>query len=112
MDKKFCKARMMSKAEILDKLEEVLGSARVNELFGRKQEEEKKISPVVWVLAVIGAVAGVAAIAYAVYRYLIPDYLEDFEDDFDDDFEDDFFEDEEPEKKPVKEAVKENLAEE
>ena len=104
MDKKFCKARMMSKAEILDKLEEVLGSARVNELFGRKQEEEKKISPVVWVLAVIGA--------YAVYRYLIPDYLEDFEDDFDDDFEDDFFEDEEPEKKPVKEAVKENLAEE
>ena len=33
MDKKFCKARMMSKAEILDKLEEVLGSARVNELF-------------------------------------------------------------------------------
>ena len=26
MDKKFCKARMMSKAEILDKLEEVLGS--------------------------------------------------------------------------------------
>ena len=107
MDKKFCKARMMSKAEILDKLEEVLGSARVNELFGRKQEEEKKISPVV-----IGAVAAVAAIAYAVYRYLIPDYLEDFEDDFDDDFEDDFFEDEEPEKKPVKEAVKENLAEE
>ena len=106
MDKKFCKARMMSKAEILDKLEEVLGSARVNELFGRKQEEEKKISPVVWVLAVIGAVA------YAVYRYLIPDYLEDFEDAFDDDFEDDFFEDEEPEKKPVKEAVKENLAEE
>ena len=112
MDKKFCKARMMSKAEILDKLEEVLGSARVNELFGRKQEEEKKISPVVWVLAVIGAVAAVAAIAYAVYRYLIPDYLEDFEDDFDDDFEDDFFEDEESEKKPVKEAVKENLAEE
>ena len=101
MDKKFCKARMMSKAEILDKLEEVLGSARVNELFGRKQEEEKKISPVVWVLAVIGAVAAVAAIAYAVYRYLIPDYLEDFEDDFDDDFEDDFFEDEESEKKPV-----------
>mgnify|MGYP000472510189 CR=1 FL=1 len=109
MDKKFCKARMMSKAEILDKLEEVLGSARVNELFGRKQEEEKKISPVVWVLAVIGAVAG---IAYAVYRFFTPDYLEDFEDDFDDDFEDDFFEDEEPEKKPVKEAVKENLAEE
>ena len=37
---------------------------------------------------------GCCAIAYAVYRYLKPDYLEDFEDDFDDDFDDDFFEDE------------------
>ena len=37
-----------------------------------------------------------AAVAYAVYRYLTPDYLEDFEDDFDDDFDDDFFEDDTP----------------
>ena len=39
-------------------------------------------------------VAAVAAIAYGVYRFFTPDYLEDFEDDFDDDFDDDFFEDE------------------
>ena len=38
--------------------------------------------------------AAVAAIAYGVYRFFTPDYLEDFEDDFDDDFDDDFFEDE------------------
>ena len=45
----------------------------------------------------------VAGIAYAVYRYFTPDYLEDFEDedyddddfeDEDEDFEDDFFEEE------------------
>ena len=39
------------------------------------------------------AVAAVAAIAYAVYRFFTPDYLEDFEDDFDDDFDDYFSED-------------------
>ena len=32
-----------------------------------------------------------AAIAYAVYSFFTPDYLEDFEEDFDDDFDDDFF---------------------
>lgn len=48
---------------------------------------------ILWVLAIIGAVAAVAGIAYAVYRFFTPDYLEDFEDDFDDDFDDDFFED-------------------
>ncbi len=42
-------------------------------------------------------VAAVAGIAYAVYRFVTPDYLEDFEDDFDDDF-DDYFEDEDEDK--------------
>ncbi|MCI8324435.1 MAG: hypothetical protein HFI54_12455 [Lachnospiraceae bacterium] len=83
----------MSKKEILNKLDEIMDNAGVNELLGRKHEEEKKNS-ILWIFAVIGAVAAVAAIAYAVYRYLTPDYLEDFEDDFDDDFDDDFFEDE------------------
>ena len=35
-----------------------------------------------------------AAIAYAVYCFFTPDYLEDFEEDFDDDFDNDFFSDE------------------
>lgn len=42
-------------------------------------------------------VAAVAAIAYGVYRFFTPDYLEDFEDDFEDDFDDDFFDEEEAE---------------
>ena len=66
-------------------------------------EKEKKCSPLLWILAIVGFVAAVAGIAYAVYRYFTPDYLEDFEDedyddddfeDEDEDFEDDFFEEE------------------
>ncbi len=65
---------------------------KVNELLNKK--EEKKSNTLLWVLAIIGAVVAVAAIAYAVYRYLKPDYLEDFEDEFEDDFEDEFDEEE------------------
>ena len=49
--------------------------------------------------AIIGAVAAVAGIAYAVYRFFTPDYLEDFEEDFDDDFDDYFEDDDEDEDK-------------
>ncbi|MCI7739619.1 MAG: hypothetical protein ACI4GE_11660 [Lachnospiraceae bacterium] len=69
---------------------------KVDELIAAltKREEERTKNTVLWALAIIGAVAAVAGIAYAVYRFLTPDYLEDFEEDFDDDF-DDYFEDEE-----------------
>lgn len=62
----------------------------------KKKEEEKQKNTVLWVLAIVGAVAAVAGIAFAVYHFFAPDYLEDFEEDFDDDF-DDYFEDEEEE---------------
>ncbi|MBF1261482.1 MAG: DUF4366 domain-containing protein, partial [Lachnoanaerobaculum sp.] len=39
---------------------------------------------------IIGAIAAVAGIAFAVYKFFTPDYLEDFEEDFDDDFDYDF----------------------
>ena len=42
----------------------------------------------------IGQFAAVAAIAFAVYKYFTPDYLEDFDDDPDFDDDDDLFEDE------------------
>ena len=41
-------------------------------------------------MAIIGAIASVAGIAFAVYNFFTPDYLEDFEEDFDDDFDYDF----------------------
>lgn len=69
---------------------------KIDELIAalKRKEDEKNKNTVLWVLAIIGAVAAVAGIAYGVYRFLTPDYLEDFEEDFDDDF-DDYFEDEE-----------------
>ena len=63
-----------------EKIEDLLAALK-------KKEDEKEKNTVLWVLAIIGAVAAVAGIAFAVY-------LEDFEEDFDDDF-DDYFEDEE-----------------
>ena len=66
-----------------EKIEDLLAALK-------KKEDEKEKNTVLWVLAIIGAVAAVAG----VYRFFAPDYLEDFEEDFDDDF-DDYFEDEE-----------------
>ena len=48
----------------------------------------------------IWIITAVAGIAFAVYKYLTPDYLEDFDpDDYSDDFDDDYieFSDGEPE---------------
>ncbi|MCF0133633.1 MAG: hypothetical protein HUJ72_07180 [Blautia sp.] len=71
-----------------------------------KREEDKQKDTIILALAIIGAVAAVVGIAFAVYRFFTPDYLEDFEDDFDDDF-DDYFEDEEAkeEKEEAEEAA-------
>lgn len=104
-----------------NRIEELMDFVRTHDVkelkdYWNKRDEEKRNNTLLWVFAIIGAVAAVAAIAYAVYRYFTPDYLEDFEDDFDDDFEDDFFEDEEDdeEKKPEQSpaANQENAADE
>ena len=68
------------------KLEDMIAESKLKEIL-HKNEAEKQKNAVVWVLAIIGAIAGIAAIAYAVFRFVTPDYLEDFEDDFDDDFD-------------------------
>ncbi len=79
--------RQVSVMELNKKLDELIAALK-------KREDDSQKNTILWILAVIGAVAAVVAIAFAVYRYFSPDYLEDFEDDFDDDF-DDYFEDEE-----------------
>lgn len=70
--------------------------AKLKELVAQKEKEDKKWDILVWILAIIGVIVVVAGVAYAVYRYLHPDYLEDFDDEFEDEFEDedDVFEDE------------------
>ena len=80
-----------------ERIDELLSSVKLNELLHKQDCCEKKKTKVLWICAIAGAVVAVAAIAYGVYRFFTPDYLEDFEDDFDDDFDDDFFEDEEDE---------------
>ena len=86
-----------------EKFDEIVSTIKAGELFKKKEEieavEEKKCTNTIkWVLIIVGAVTVIAGIAYAVYRYLTPDYLEDFEDDFDDDFEDDDDDDKEEKK--------------
>lgn len=79
----------------MEKLSDLLEMAKVSDIITKKEKEDNKI---VWALAIIGAIAAVAGIAFAVYKYLTPDYMddfdEDFDEDFDDDFDDDFFDDE------------------
>lgn len=80
----------------MNKIEELIAEtkiaeAKLNELLHKKEDEKQK-NTVLWVLAIIGAVAAVAGIAFAVYKFMTPDYLEDFDEDFDDDFDDYFSE--------------------
>ena len=83
-----------------NKVEELLNAAKINELLHKKELEEKNKNTIVIVLAVIGAIAAVAGIAFAVYKYLTPNYLDDLDsDDMYDNFDDDFieFSDDKPE---------------
>ena len=60
----------------------------IDAVKARNKESENKL---VWGLALVGGVVIVAIIAYAVYRFLTPDYYDDYDDDdFDDDFDDIF----------------------
>ncbi len=98
----------------MEKLDELLESLKRRELV--KKEDDRK-NCIFWILAIVGAVAVIAGIAYAVYRYMTPDYLDDFDDDFDDDFEDEDEDSEEPEEteaeeKPVEEEKAEAASEE
>lgn len=75
------------------KFEEMMNHAKITELLNKKKAEDESKTCILWILAIIGAVAAVAGIAYAVYRYMNPKYS-DFDGDFDyDEFEDDFEDD-------------------
>ncbi|MBO5111743.1 MAG: hypothetical protein J6C12_00100 [Lachnospiraceae bacterium] len=94
----------------MNKVEEIMELVKAHDIkelkdyFNKKEEAEKRNNTIIWIFAIIGVIAAVAGVAYLLYRYFTPDYLEDFDDDFDDDFEDDFFEaDEEPVKNPEEE---------
>ena len=65
-----------------------MNKAKISQLISKNKADEEKKSCILWVLAIIGA------IAYAVYRHMTPRYLDDFDGDFDyDEFDDDFDDD-------------------
>ncbi len=78
----------------LKELKELKEFAKIKNLLKKEEviEEEKKTNTWVWVLAIIGTIVVCAGIGYAIYRFLVPGYIEDSFDDFED-FDDDFFED-------------------
>lgn len=78
----------------MGKIEEMISATKLNEVL-QKRDDDKIKKTILWILAIVGAVVAIGAIAYAVYRFFTPDYLEDFEEEFEDDFEDDYFDDEE-----------------
>ncbi len=68
-------------------LEEIITTSKLSDMLSKKEDEKAKHT-LLWVLAIVGAIVAIAGIAYAVYRFVTPDY---FEDEFVDEFEDDFF---------------------
>ena len=83
----------------MNKIENLIDMAKLNELLGKKEEKKNKSNVLVWLFGVIGMGAAVCAMGYAVYRYLAPDWLEDFGEEFEEEFEDedeeeDIYEDE------------------
>ncbi len=77
----------------MNKIEDIISATKLNEIL-QKRDDDKIKQTILWTLAIVGAVVAIAGIAYAVYRFFTPDYLEDFDEDFEDDFEDDYFEEE------------------
>lgn len=69
-----------------DKAEDLVSRAKLTEYLHKQEKEDEQKTCILWIFAVIGAVAAIAAIAFAVYKFVSPDYLEDYDDyDFDDD---------------------------
>ena len=75
---------------------DLISIAKLNELFSKKIDEERK-TKLLWILAIVGAVAAVVVAAHYIYKFFAPDYMDDFEDEFEDEFDDDFFDDEDDE---------------
>ena len=75
-----------------DKIDYLVKTIKSGDMLPRSTQTVKKRNVMMYVFAGIGAVAAMAAVAYAVYRYMNPDYLDDFDDDFDD-YEDDMMDD-------------------
>ncbi len=78
--------------DVVSKIEDIIETTRINELLDKREAANAKrpSNVILWILAVIGAIAAVATISFLVYRYMTPAFEDDYYDDDFDDFEDDF----------------------
>lgn len=88
----------------VEKLRGMLGdgkAAAAGLVFGKEEDSMKGIKKIVkTTLVVMAVVACVCGIAYAIYKYLVPDYDDEFDDEFDDAFDDDdLFDDDDKDEK-------------
>ena len=60
---------------------DLISVAKLTELFSKKIDEERK-TKLLWILAIVGAVAAVVVAAHYIYKFFAPDYMDDFEDEF------------------------------
>ena len=67
----------------MNKIEEMITETKLYEML-KKRDQDKAKKTILCILAIVGAVVAIAGIAYVVYRFLSPDYLDDFEDEFED----------------------------
>ena len=73
---------------------EMISTAKLGSIL-KKRDDDKIKKTVLWILAILGAMAAIAGVAYAVYRFITPNYLKNFEEDFEDNFEDEYLDAEE-----------------
>ena len=78
----------------MKKMEGMISTSNLQKILARRDNEKMK-KTITWILAIVGVITTIAAIAYAVYRFVTPDYLDDLDDEFEDDYEEDCFENEE-----------------
>ena len=66
----------------MNKIEEMIATTKLNNILHKKDSDDKAKRTLLWILAIVGSIVAIAGIAYAVYCFFAPDYLEDFDDDF------------------------------
>ena len=65
----------------------MISAAKIGKIL-KKRDDDKMKKTVLGILAILGAMAAIAGVAYAIYRFITPNYLKNFEEDFEDNFED------------------------
>ena len=79
---------------IREHVDDIVTAVQAADILRRKRNEMKEKSNTLWIiLGIIGLIVVIGVIAFLVYRYMTPSYVDDFDDDFDDDLDDADFED-------------------